>query len=135
MPNETRRSRFCLTPSTRATSGLHGGSTRPRQVNQCGVSVAYGDEGVTVCLSGELNSASEQVVLVILAGVLQDRPAELCVNLSGLTSVDSCGIRALLHVRRLAGELDVAFRCVEPLAQTRRALEALHAVELLGISD
>jgi anti-sigma B factor antagonist len=101
----------------------------------CGVTVTIADTGaVTARLTGELDMASEQYFLEALRLILQNRPSALCVDLSGVTFIDSSGIRVLLQSRILATSIGAEFRCANPTDQARRVFDIVQVGEFLGVA-
>jgi anti-anti-sigma factor len=89
---------------------------------------------VTAALTGELDMASEKYFLEALRLIVQNRPPALCVDLAGVTFIDSSGIRVLLQTRILATSIGVDFTCSHPTDQARRAFDLVQVGEFLGIA-
>ena len=98
------------------------------QPTEFGVTTALG-QAATIALSGEFDMYGEADASLALETVLDQQPATVIVDLSGLTFMDSSGIRWLVTTRR---------RCID---EQRRLLvvpggQAVHRVlALCGVED
>jgi anti-sigma B factor antagonist len=90
---------------------------------------------VTVALAGELDMSTADEVTEALTDALHERPDALYVDLADVGFIDSTGIRAILRGRILANSVGAEFRCLNPQAQARKALDILNLAETLGITD
>jgi anti-sigma B factor antagonist len=63
------------------------------------------DDVSRCALAGELDLASEARVRRVLVDALASRPDKLVVDLSGVTFIDSTGLRVLLSVRNRAATI------------------------------
>jgi anti-sigma B factor antagonist len=100
-----------------------------------GCSVTLADTGiVTARLTGDLDMASENCFREALRLILQNRPSALCVDLSGVTFIDSSGIRVLLQSRILATSVGAEFQCANPTDQVRRVFDIVQVGEFLGVA-
>ncbi len=90
---------------------------------------------VLVCVHGELDLATASRLRQALLGAAGDGPADLVVDLSGVTFVDATGLGALLRaaeaVRVAGGEL----RLASPSRMLRVMLRLLELEAVLPIAD
>jgi anti-anti-sigma factor len=91
-----------------------------------------GQGTVRLALSGELDMASAETLAASVDHALRpDRPAQLVVDLAGVTFCDSTGIRALVDARAAALRCQVAFRTVNPRGLTRRVMSVTGVLDVL----
>ncbi|WP_433795374.1 STAS domain-containing protein [Actinoplanes sp. CA-252034] len=95
------------------------------------------DDGAAtrLTLRGELDMETGDLVEEQVARVLAGRPAELVVDLEGLTFCDSSGIDVLLAARETAVRAGVAFRVTRPSGIVLRSLTITGVLPLLTGSD
>ena len=73
------------------------------------------ESGITIKLRGELDSATSDEVMSRFEQVAADREIEdLVLDLSGVSFIDSTGMRAIILIERRAGERGVALSIVPP---------------------
>lgn len=83
------------------------------------------DGWVVVELSGEIDSAAESAVGRELAGAIGLAPADVIVDLTPVTFLDSRGFRALVGVRDRVAELGGSLQLVCPPGRVRETLRIL----------
>jgi anti-sigma B factor antagonist len=89
----------------------------------------FGDRAV-VAVSGELDMATAPQLRTVLALAMGGRPAELWIDLSPTTFIDSTGLHVLLDIRqRFAGALAI----VCPPGHLRRVFEIAGLTETLPL--
>lgn len=97
----------------------------------------YAGEGVVVALAGELDLATAQVAEEELSRA--EASQELIVlDLSGVSFIDSTGLRLMIAADRRARERGGAFVIVHPAPQVRRLLDLsgiAHHLELVQSLD
>jgi len=86
------------------------------------IAVVHGQQA-TVCLSGELDMARTDEVETAIRAALEDNPARLHVDMSGVTFVDSRGIRSLMVGARAAEARGVEFEIGLASEAVERVLE------------
>ena len=91
-------------------------------------------DGVRLGLSGELDLASAAEFERALGRALSARPAKMVLDLSDLSFLDSCGLRALLTAQRACEEADCALTLIagDP---ARRLFELTGVAERLPLAD
>lgn len=87
-----------------------------------------------VRLVGELDIADADTAVAALAAVIETEPA-VAVDLSGLSFIDSHGIRALLRVRQAAAEHSSRLVLVSPQDAIRRTLKLVDLDAVFEITD
>jgi anti-anti-sigma factor len=87
------------------------------------------DGNRTLVLSGELDMASAGLLDCPLLQISADGTTSFTLDLSGLTFIDSSGIRAVLAAMGLCAARDCEFRVVPGPAQVQRVFE------VSGLSD
>jgi anti-anti-sigma factor len=96
------------------------------------VAVHPGEDATTrLAVTGELDLATAAELGEHVRRVVGDRPAQLVVDLAGVTFCDSSGIEALLRACAAATERGIAFRVVNPGRVTRRAFQLTGVLDLL----
>ncbi|MFC4071054.1 STAS domain-containing protein [Actinoplanes subglobosus] len=94
--------------------------------------VRLDDGGVTrLLLRGELDLDTGDLFEEHAARALGDRPAELVVDMDGLTFCDSSGIDVLVAARETAVRAGIGFRVHRPHGIVRRSLTVTGVYELL----
>lgn len=89
---------------------------------------------VVLSVEGELDRETTPRLATALSGALAETAERIELDLSGVTFIDSHGLRILLDARRRAGdETDVVV--VRPSAQVSRLLHLTGVTELFGIAD
>lgn len=101
------------------------------------VSVSAAADGVLwVALRGEIDFTNSAAVLeVIRDGVQRAEPTEIRVAMAEVTFLDSSGIGVLVHVMRLAEDLDVGFRVENPAAKVSEQLRMSGLAEAFGLPE
>jgi anti-sigma B factor antagonist len=101
------------------------------------VSVDTGADGaLTVVLRGEIDFTNAAPVLdVIRAGVDRVPPTSIRVAMPEVTFLDSSGIGVLVHVMRLAEDLDVPFRVESPSPKVFEQLRMSGLTEAFGLVE
>jgi anti-anti-sigma factor len=112
-------------------------STSGRAVEQpAALSIAAEEtvDGVRLGLSGELDLASAARFERALGRSLRARPARMVLDLSQLSFLDSCGLRALLTAQRACEEADCALTLIagDP---ARRLFELTGVAERLPLAE
>jgi anti-anti-sigma factor len=72
------------------------------------IDTASDQSGVTIKLSGELDSATCRELVERFEQFLDDRPGQIAVDLAEVTFIDSAGLRAIIMIERAAGEREIA---------------------------
>jgi anti-sigma B factor antagonist len=101
------------------------------------VSVDTGtDGGLTVVLRGEIDFTNAESVLdVIRSGVSRVPPTSIRVAMPEVSFLDSSGIGVLVHVMRLAEDLDVPFRVESPAPKVFEQLRMSGLTEAFGLAE
>ena len=91
--------------------------------------------GITiVCATGDLDGESHSLMYRVVADELARDPAQLVLDLSGVTSVDDTAVETLVRVSALAGESDTSFCLVaSPTGPIVTALAAANLIERFEI--
>lgn len=95
------------------------------------VSSSAGEGSVTLTLRGELDLASAGALEKRLSAVERGSPGRILVDLTGLTFIDSSGLRVLLLADGRAREQGHELVFTESTETVRRVLEMTGALELL----
>jgi anti-sigma B factor antagonist len=93
-------------------------------------------ESVLAALSGELdadNCAEVGVTMLDESGAYSGG-ADLVIDVSGLTFIDSSGLSELLRVRRAVTDAGHRLSLLQPTATVRRTMEISGLNEVFGIS-
>jgi anti-anti-sigma factor len=93
---------------------------------------------VTVVAVGEVDVATADDLLAAVCGVVDAKPAEVAIDLSGVTFFGSDGVRALVTGRQYAAEAgggEVALVVVRPSEPVRRVLEVTALDTVLRVSE
>jgi anti-anti-sigma factor len=85
----------------------------------------------TLLLSGELDLASAPGLEAIIERTVRGRAQPITLDLSGLTFIDSCGLRSILLAKQLCEERSCDFAVVPGQAQVQRLFELTGLVDLL----
>jgi anti-sigma B factor antagonist len=101
------------------------------------VTVTAGGDGlVDVALHGEIDFTNAPSVLrEIRAGVDGGAPAEIRIDLHGVTFLDSSGIGVLVHVMNLAEERGASFRVERPGPKVLDQLHMSGLTEIFGLAE
>jgi anti-sigma B factor antagonist len=87
---------------------------------------------VLIRIAGEIDlSASEDVAKWIMEAIPEDPPMALEVDLSGVTFLDSTGIRALVLGQQAAGRNGVTMRVTGPQGRVEAVLKITGVYEML----
>ncbi len=97
------------------------------------VEETVGDGAVTIALVGELDLASVPVLERRLEAVERDRPGRIVIDLTGLSFIDSSGLRVLLLAAGRAREGEHELLLTQPTDAVRRVLEMTGALDLLSL--
>ena len=81
---------------------LNSDDSTTKLSRQCSVSVERRIDRLTFGLHGEFDLSCGETFQQALAGAIDDRVAELVVDLRGLSFLDSTGLNALLYLRAQA---------------------------------
>jgi anti-sigma B factor antagonist len=88
------------------------------------MSKTTGDSTETVItIDGEFDITEMEPFRARVSAALKKLPRSLAINASGLTFLDSSGLRSLLLARAAADQAGVAFRISQPSAALRRLVE------------
>jgi anti-sigma B factor antagonist len=99
------------------------------------VSLVSLESGVVVVLVGELDLDSAPQLSGVLDPLIEEGPAEIVLDLSELTFIDSSGIAALVAAQQNLNEQDRRLALVSPKPFTRKLLETVGLIEFLGVRD
>lgn len=101
------------------------------------VSVKAGtDDALVVALRGEIDFTNAPSVLeVVRDGVERTRPTSIRVAMAEVTFLDSSGIGVLVHVMRLAEDLEVGFRVEDPAPKVYEQLRMSGLAEAFGLVE
>jgi len=84
------------------------------------LSLEQGKGTLTLRIEGELDALSVSKLKPVIAGISEDRPPQVLVDLAPLRLIDSCGVAAIVSlfksVRGYGGELAVSGLRDQPLA-------------------
>jgi anti-sigma B factor antagonist len=94
-----------------------------------------GDGMLDVSLYGDIDFAnSPSVRETIRAAVADANPTAICVDLGGVTFLDSSGIAVLVIVHRLASGLGARYTVVNPNSAVYEHLRLTGLAELFGVA-
>jgi anti-sigma B factor antagonist len=105
-------------------------SLDPTASDLVSVDVALTGRGAVVTAAGEIDSTSAPVLRVRLESLLETEVAELTVDLTAVTFLDSAGLCVLAAVHRRAARQDVAMRV---LASSRAVIRPLQITGLWNL--
>ena len=98
------------------------------------ITVASKDSGLTITLSGEIDHHAARELMAQLDQAIAERlPAQLVLDLSGVTFMDSSGIAVLLRSLRQMGHTGGSLRAVNIPAQARKVLDAAGIGRLISL--
>jgi anti-anti-sigma factor len=98
------------------------------------VSVTTGSDGPTVVVSGELDLSTVDRLVDVGMSQIVGPPAQLTIDLAGVTFCDSAGINGLVKIRNAAAAEDWTFRMVNLTAELDRVVCDLTGLgEFLGV--
>ena len=98
------------------------------------ITVASKDSGLTITLSGEIDHHAARDMMAQLDQAIAERlPAQLVLDLSGVTFMDSSGIAVLLRSLRQMGHTGGSLRAVNIPAQARKVLDAAGIGRLISL--
>jgi anti-anti-sigma factor len=106
-------------------------SGQPPKPGSLDVASSASDGTATVTLRGELDLASIGALEESLGAVEREAPARIVLDLSGLTFIDSSGLRVLLMANGRAQESGRELLLTESTDAVQRVLEMTGARELL----
>lgn len=90
-------------------------------------------------LTGDLDGEAHSLVQQLAADELARRPAQLILELSGMTSTDCAALGVLVRVSALAAECDTSFCLVaspsDPIVGDLEAADLIERFELFGTVD
>ena len=92
-----------------------------------------GDGGTIVAISGEVDVCTEAQLQQSLLRIIRERPANLMLDVSGVSFMDCAGLRALRATLRRAEMRGVYLRLIATSAAVRRIIELTGAQEALAI--
>ena len=111
------------------SNGVNGGNTR------CSSHLEVQDAIVgarrTLVLSGELDLASAPGLEAIIDRSVRERPRAITLDLSGLTFIDSCGLRSILLAKQLCEARSYDFALVPGQAQVQRLFQLTGLLDVL----
>ncbi|UQU64648.1 STAS domain-containing protein [Couchioplanes caeruleus] len=98
---------------------------------------ALGEDGTAlVTIRGEIDfSSADEVAQGIRDALSQWSPAEIRIDLTAATFIDSTGLGALIEGYRAAAEAHTRFVVTNPSASFRRVLSVTGLCELFGMED
>jgi anti-anti-sigma factor len=96
---------------------------------------ACDDGNRTLALSGELDLASSWLVDLPLLKIGANGTTSFTLDLSGLTFIDSTGVRAVLAARGLCAARDCDFKVVPGPAHVQRLFELSGLIEHLPFTS
>ena len=76
-----------------------------------------------IAIDGEIDVTNAARFGATLLEALNGASAELIIDASAVTFIDSCGVRELLRAQARAAQLDIAFGVSNPSPAMRRVLE------------
>src|SRR4051794_27315596 len=93
------------------------------------------EQGTTVILSaaGEIDLATSPAIVTRGHDAIRSGAAELRIDLTGVTFMDSSGIAALLELRRFADRHEARLVVVCPEGAPRRAIELTGVGQHIGV--
>ena len=98
------------------------------------ITVASKDSALTIALSGEIDHHAARELMAQLDQAIAERlPAQLVLDLSGVTFMDSSGIAVLLRSLRQMGHTGGSLRAVNIPAQARKVLDAAGIGRLISL--
>lgn len=98
------------------------------------INVSSRDNGLTIALSGEIDHHGAREMMSQLDDAIAARlPAQLILDLSGVTFMDSSGIAVLLRARRQMSHTGGSLRVTNLPAQARRVLDAAGIGRLISL--
>jgi len=98
---------------------------------------ALGEDGAAlVTIRGEIDfSNADEVAQGLRAAASQGPPAEVRVDLTGATFIDSTGLGALIEGYRAAADAGTGFVVTNPNPSFRRVLSVTGLCELFGMAE
>ena len=98
------------------------------------ITVTSRDSALTIALSGEIDHHAARELMAQLDQAIAERlPAQLVLDLSGVTFMDSSGIAVLLRSLRQMGHTGGSLRAVNIPAQARKVLDAVGIGRLISL--
>lgn len=88
-----------------------------------------------VALAGEVDATNSEELHNLLESVVLERPLLLLVDLSGLSFMDSTGLRMLLRASRALDQQGGVLGLVSPQAAVARVLQLTRADQLIPVYD
>ena len=88
-----------------------------------------------VVLTGEVDATNSEELYNILESVVLQRPRLLIVDLSGLSFMDSTGLRMLLRASRELDQQAGVLSLASPQASVARVLQLTRADQLIPVYD
>jgi anti-sigma B factor antagonist len=86
----------------------------------CTIDVTRSGRSIVVAVSGEIDLAEADAMLVALESVLSESPQDVTIDLVGLEFIDSFGISRLVLAQQRARTRGVPLRLVRPRPSIRR---------------
>jgi len=105
-------------------------SFEPTTTELVSVDISLTGRGAVVTAAGEIDSTSAPVLRDRLESLLDEEVAEVTVDLTGVSFLDSAGLCVLAAAHRMAAERDVAFRV---LASSRAVIRPLQITGLWNL--
>jgi anti-anti-sigma factor len=88
-----------------------------------------------VALAGEVDATNSDELHGVLESVVRERPRLLLVDLSGLSFMDSTGLRMLLRANRALDREGGVLGLVAPQGSVARVLQLTKADQLIPVYD
>ena len=107
----------------------------PAPTDLVSVDVALSGPGAVVTASGEIDSTSAPVLRDRLTALLDEAVADVTVDLTGVTFLDSAGLCVLATAHRRAREEQVALRVLAATRAVIRPLQITGLWQLLGAEE
>jgi anti-sigma B factor antagonist len=119
------------------SAGSVGGSAYRDGMVESGLSFDWTRQGAVARLvvAGEVDLTSAPALAGRALALLEDRPSQLVVEMSGVTFCDSAGINALFRVYACAEEMGARLVLKSLNAPVYRVLDATGASTVLSIED
>ena len=99
------------------------GGVGPSDIRPFGVRVERRGKTAIIRLSGDLDITGADHLDACIQGLTGNSPDEVVIDLSGVTFLDSRGLRSLIRTRELGPEAGWSLKLVRGSAQVRRILD------------
>jgi anti-sigma B factor antagonist len=93
------------------------------------------DGVVTVTVVGEVDTFTAPVLRSTLDSQLEQQPAELVIDLSGVQFLGSAGLAVLVETQKSARAREVSLRLIATTRAVTRPLEVTGLIDLFTIAD